>query len=337
MGNLFTNGDGAPGLVDLATDWYIPSKDLTKGFAYPGPVNFHENDDMYNVAQEMLDECKKKTATGKIEFSLTNNGRRFRVHKIPSIEGDVFAVRRIPSIVPEMKELGLPPAIVKILLHDELKKGGLILISGETGQGKSTTTGATIKARLDKFTSFCLTIEDPVELPLHGDHKNGKCIQTEIDSGGFAEALKGAVRSYPALGNCILYVGESRDPETAYEALVASSNGHLVFTTLHAYDVESSINRFISLASSYKNTTEDTVRGLFASSFRLILNQELRPSSQRKQGYRLKTRSLFSASGKGSIAENIKNNRIASLSTDIEQQKTLIQNENIKALFDTWK
>jgi len=162
-------------------------------------------------------------------------------------------------------------------MHERLGAGGLILICGETGNGKSTTCASAIKSRMQKFGNFGLTVEDPPEFPLHGKQGEfGRCIQTEVRSGDFANALKGAMRCYPTMNGSILFVGETRDHETASEVLRVATNGHLVFTTIHGTDIISSIKRFISLATANRSSSEADIKGIFASSMRMVLHQRLR-------------------------------------------------------------
>lgn len=92
----------------------------------------------------------------------------FRGHSIKSIEGKVYIFRRLPSYVPDIEDLGMPKSILELLLHKRLNSGGLVLIAGETGQGNQQLLAATIAYRLKHHASFCLTIEDPVEMPLQG-------------------------------------------------------------------------------------------------------------------------------------------------------------------------
>lgn len=331
MSLLYDNNSNRPAPEDLVTDWYIPADAPAEGFVYPGPLEIVSNNKLATLAPILLALAIEK---GKEEFSLIHNERVYRGHRIQSVKGPIYALRRIPNYIPRLDELGLPISIQAILTHKELTKGGLILIVGETGQGKSTTCSATIKARLEDYGSFCLTVEDPPEHPLHGIHKDGRCIQTSVQSGEFADALKGAVRSYPTIGNCILYIGETRDPETAHEALVAATNGHLVFTTLHASDVLSAIKRFIALACLYKNVVDTDVKSMFATTFRLIMHQKLRMYDEKRK---LDVSFLFCPNGQNGLAQRIKANQIDQLITDLEAQANLAKANNIKMLLSGWK
>lgn len=209
------------------------------------------------------------------------------------------------------------------MLHERLNSGGLVIISGETGQGKSTTCAALIRARLERYSSFCLTLENPPELPLHGLHgERGICVQTDVRSGGFGEALRGAVRCYPTQGNSMLFVGEVRDPETAGEALRIAINGHLVVTSIHGGDIVSSMKRMLSLAQSYQNMGEAEAKSVFSSAFRLIVHQRLKDGANGEK--RLEAQGLFSPSYASPVANRIRQGQLEGLSTDIQQQAQLL-------------
>jgi Tfp pilus assembly pilus retraction ATPase PilT len=209
----------------------------------------------------------------------------FRGHRINSKTGPLLALRRIPSRTPDLRELRLPPFWADLLLHPELLKGGLVLMAAVTGQGKSTTTASIIGSRLKLFGGFGLTIEDPAELPLHGDHGEGVCIQTEVSSTdapevAYAEALRAAMRSYPTLtgGGTILLVGEVRDPVTAAELVRAAVNGHLVVTTIHASDLNTAISRLSALAA--QKLGDVPARDLLASALKVAVHQTLSISNE---------------------------------------------------------
>lgn len=329
------------GPEDLISDWYLYKDSPTDGgFIYPGPVSINGQPKLFSFAKKLNSLCIEicDEDPEHDDFILKNGDRIYRGHKMYTVKGIMFALRRIPSIIPDIANLGLESTVQKVLLHPNLHAGGLILVTGETGQGKSTTCAAAIRARMEKFGSFCLTVEDPPELPLHGDYKNGRCIQTEVKSGGFAESLRGAMRSYPTVGGSMLYVGETRDSETAVEILRTVTNGHLVFTTLHSSDIISGIKRFVSLAVG-SVLSENEVKSTLGSSLRMILHQRLRdiPAIQNKPASKkLETSFLLSANGTTTVANKIKTSGVDTISSDIQQQKNILEHQGIEKLMEDW-
>lgn len=313
------------------SDWYLPLNDPLKGFVYPGPVDINSNSELYEPAREMAVLAGAQQAG---DFLLTYGERRYRCNRIPSIDGLWFAMRRMAPDVPDIDKIGIQSTIVRLLRHKCLTKGGIILIAGETGQGKSTTAAALIKSRLIDYESFALTIEDPPEMMLHGSHGKGRCIQTEVHGGKFADAMRGAARAYPSIGNSIMFVGETRDSETAFESLVSASNGHLVVTTIHAFDVVSAIKRYLSLAAGFGGLSEEAAYSSFGSAMRLVMHQNLHfnPDNTRK----LEVSFLFSPNGQNGISQKIRSRSVDMLSTDQQNQQMLAGRNDMEGLLKGW-
>lgn len=325
---------------EVISDWYLPSDNPTNGYVFPGPLDIKAHSALLTMAQELFKECKKREDIHREDFVIKHKKMKFRGHVIPSsVEGEIITLRRIPSQVPQIANLGLEKAVESVLLHESLSKGGLVIITGETGQGKSTTCASTIAKRLEKFNSFCLTIEDPPELPLHGKHGNGRCIQTEVPSGEFANALKGAMRCYPTSSGNMLYVGETRDPETATELIRIVTNGHLVFTTIHGSDIVSALKRFITLATG--KFSEADVKSILASSLRVVLHQklfDLPAIGNKPAGKKLETEFLISHDASTPVAQRIRNStNIDGLTSDIEQQRNTLKTKGLEELMRLWK
>lgn len=325
---------------DLISDWYLPMSSALDGFVYPNGRSIKKVEKLHPVAQHLLQKCIEITQDGRIEFNLREpGGRLYRGHVIESVQGKIFELRRLPTAIPPLKDLGLNLGIQEILLHEELRKGGLVIVAGETGQGKSTTCAAAVKARIEKFNAFCLTIEDPPEMPLHGRHKGGRCIQTEAVSGKFADAMRGALRAYPTMAGNILYVGETRDNETASEVLKIATNGHLVFTTIHSNDVISGIKRFISLATAHKDISEEAIKSVFADALRVILHQRLEdiPATAGSPAHKqLSVRFLLSRGGDTAVAHMIRKSSIEGLSTPLDSQRRTLEMQGPEGLMKTW-
>ncbi len=180
-------------------------------------------------------------ATWEADFAiaLSDNSARFRVNVFRQ-RGDVAMVlRRIPSEIPTIDELGLPMILKEIVLH----KRGLILMVGATGSGKSTTLAAMVHHRNQSGPGHILTIEDPVEF----SHPNLKCIinqrEVGIDTRSYRAALRAAMREAPD----VIQIGEARDRETMEAALELCNTGHLCLSTLHANNAAQAMERVINL------------------------------------------------------------------------------------------
>lgn len=319
--------------LDQITDFYLPMGDALEGFFYPKACKVRDFPFLFEFVTELLEGCRQRLRADSDEFVVRVRGRSFRGHKIDTIDQPYFALRRMPKSVPSLESLGLDPAVRQVLLHESLNKGGLILICGETGQGKSTTCAAAIKERLFKFGAFCLTVEDPPEMPLHGEHGDGRCLQTEVSNGQFAEALRGAMRCYPTANGSILYVGETRGAETAAEVLRAAMNGALVFTTTHAPDVPSGLRRLISFAATRMGAEE--AQTILGSTFRLGLHQVLeatRPLPGQQPRRRLSMSFLMSGNSRTPVANIIRKGEIDALGTSIQQQAATMRNQGPSAL-----
>jgi Tfp pilus assembly pilus retraction ATPase PilT len=312
---------------DKVTDLYIPEENPMFGIIYPKSIELRRCPEYGDIVSLLLEESKKKN---KLDFSLELNHEKkrilFRGHYIDSIEGRVYIFRRLPSHVPNIEDLGMAPNILELLISDRLNTGGLVIIAGETGQGKSTTAAALISYRLQKHASFCLTLEDPVEMPLQGFYNTGKeqkgvCFQTPVEEDGFPEAIKGAMRCYPSKSNSILFLGETRDPFMASEVIKIAANGHLVVTTMHGSDLISSLKRFISLAISAQTTSEQDIKSMFAMVFRLMIHQKIDVLGNGTK--KLRPQILFSPSQSSSVANRMKSS-IEMLSTEIQAQNSAI-------------
>jgi len=191
---------------------------------------------------------------------------RFRVGAYYQRESIAAAFRMIPADIRSLEELGLPPA-----LHEfTTKPRGLVVLTGPTGSGKSTTLAAMIDEINATRREHIITIEDPIEF-LHS-HRNCIVNQREIggDATGFAEGLRGALRQDPD----VILLGEMRDLETISTALTAAETGHLVFATLHTQSAPSTIDRIIDV---FPSAQQSQVRMQLANSLQGVVTQTLLP------------------------------------------------------------
>ena len=189
---------------------------------------------------------------------------RFRANFYKTLKGSAAVLRRVEATIPQMDNLTLPPILYELI--DAHK--GLVLVTGPTGSGKSTTLAAIINQINETRSSNIITIEDPVEF-IHSDKKSiisqrevGK--QTE----SFAKALKGALREDPD----VILVGELRDLETIGMALTAAETGHLVFGTLHTSGAPNTINRIIDV---FPPEQQGQIRAQIAESLKMVITQKL--------------------------------------------------------------
>jgi twitching motility protein PilU len=172
-------------------------------------------------------------------ISLEDKSARYRVNVFRQ-RGEVSMVlRRIPSVIPTIEELGLPEVLKALVMH----KRGLILMVGATGSGKSTTLAAMINERNQKMAGHILTIEDPIEF----SHPNIKAIVNQreigVDTLSYRAALKSSLREAPD----VILIGEIRDRETMEAALELCNTGHLCLSTLHANNANQAMERVINL------------------------------------------------------------------------------------------
>ncbi|MBQ6471397.1 MAG: PilT/PilU family type 4a pilus ATPase [Victivallales bacterium] len=198
---------------------------------------------------------------------------RFRVNGFFQKGSVATAMRVIPTEIPSPETLGLPPAVLKLAnLHQ-----GLVLVTGPTGSGKSTTLAALIKIILAKRACHVITVEDPVEF-VH-EHGVGLIEQREIhaDTHSFANALKYVLRQDPD----VILVGEMRDPETIATVLTAAETGHLVFATLHTNDVTQSVDRIIDV---FPADRQNQVRTQLAACLEAVVSQRLLPGTDPNGG-----------------------------------------------------
>jgi len=200
-----------------------------------------------------------------IDFSTHVPGRgRFRVNAHFQRDTVAVAFRAISSEVPELRDLHLPPIVQQLV---DLPRG-LILVTGETGSGKSTTLAAMIDAMNHRYSYHVITIEDPIEYLLQWD----KCVIEQREMGSdvpsFASGLRHALRQDPD----IILVGEMRDLETTSAAITAAETGHLVLSTLHTQNASQTVDRIIDI---YPPEQQSQIRSMLANTLQAVVSQSL--------------------------------------------------------------
>ena len=213
------------------------------------------------------DAAYRLAHTGSTDLSYSLPSRtRFRVNIFQQRGTYSIVMRVIPTEIPTLEGLHLPPQLADMA---ELRNG-IVLVTGPTGSGKSTTLAAVIDLINRNQQYHIVTIEDPIEF-LHM-HKNSTVNQREVgsDAKDFPSALRAALRQAPK----VILIGEMRDYETTEIALEAAETGHLVLSTLHTIDASKTIDRVIGL---YPKNEEQVIRTRLAQTFRFIVSQRLIP------------------------------------------------------------
>jgi twitching motility protein PilT len=266
--------DAAPGISDLnlsvgrAPQVEVDGQLRTVAFAGLERLTPYQTE---LIAMRLLagkrDLAEKLVRTGSVDLSYSLARRtRFRVNVFSQRGSYSIVLRVIPNKVPTVEELGLPAQVNDIASE----RNGIVLVTGPTGSGKSTTLAAIINKLNREKPIHIITIEDPIEY-LH-PHSMATVNQREVgaDTQTFALALRAALRQAPK----VILVGEMRDVETISIALEASETGHLVLSTLHTIDAAKTIDRIVGV---FPKNEERQIRTRFAQAFKWVVSQRLVP------------------------------------------------------------
>lgn len=267
-------------------------------------------------------------------FRFDYEGRSFRGKRRSKPGGDRrLTLRHIPAEGPNLGDLQHPPYWHDFMMMPSLLRGGLVLICAPTGNGKTTTLAGMWKSRLEKFGGVGVTVEEPVEIQLDGEHGLGDCVQTEVDMSlpkdeRYPAALADILTEFPTLasGGGMLMVGELREPQAVKEALTLAQTGIMVAATVHAASCPDAVQRVVTLGGSAFGS-DKVARELVAANLRLVLHQSL-VLDPNVRGWKRGTFSgdlLFSPSPSSKIARIIREDAISGLAEVVNQQNNQLE------------
>ena len=224
-------------------------------------------EEVHALVYDIMDDGQRKTFEERFEldfsFDMGDIGR-FRVNVFMQQRGEGVVFRTIPTKILSTEELGLPPILKRLCDREK----GLILVTGPTGSGKSTTLAAMVDHVNNIFAGHIITIEDPIEFV----HRSKQCLVNQRELGlhthSFANALRAVLREDPD----VIRVGEMRDLETIQLAITAAETGHLVFATLHSPSAPSTVDRVIDV---FPAAQQAQIRTQFADAIEAIITQTL--------------------------------------------------------------
>jgi twitching motility protein PilT len=264
-----------------------------------------QHDKLSAMFQTLLSEEQYKIYEDQFEIDFAyalSDTARFRVNCYKHARGCGGAFRVIPNKVPSLADLGLPDTFKRMCEY----RNGLVLVTGPTGSGKSTTLAAMIDYINSTTRNHIITVEDPIEFT----HKSKNCLinQRELhrDTHSFKNALRSALREDPD----VILVGEMRDLETIRLALTAAETGHLVFATLHTNSAAKTIDRVIDVFSSHEKSM---IRTMISESLRAIVAQTL---LKRKDGGRVAAHEILFTTP--AIRNLIRENKIPQMISTIQ-------------------
>ena len=224
-------------------------------------------EEVHTMVYDIMNDANRKhfEEFHEVDFSFEmGDVARFRVNVFMKLNGEAAVFRTIPTKILTLEQLGMP-AVMKEMCG---KEKGLVLVTGPTGSGKSTTLAAMIDFINNDFEGHILTIEDPIEFV----HQSKKCLINQRELGphtlSFANALRAALREDPD----VILVGEMRDLETIQLALTAAETGHLVFATIHTSSAPDTVNRIIDV---FPPAQQAQIRTQFAESIEAVITQTL--------------------------------------------------------------
>lgn len=278
------------------------------------PFNIENEDLILSHVLPLLAKIKDTIDAQEVkirDFALNYEDVSFRCAFVSTIEGRLYTLR---AIKPPMKlsQLNASQSFANAISSKSLDGGGLVLVTGLPGHGKTTICVASIIHRLEQFGGICYTVEDPPEIPFQGTHGEGVCYQTDArELGGYPETIKNLLRAYPSHKKSLMLIGEIRDPDTAEQAIMSVMDGRLVFATMHAGNLTDAIKRIVTLAA--KNMGREPALSALSKSFKMCVNQNIHRGRLRQQFFMLDT----------SISSLIARDKINQIVSEIERQEII--------------
>lgn len=273
------------------------------------------------IPDQLWDNYKAK---GDLDFSYEIPGvSRYRINAFQQRSYSALAIRVVPTNIPTIDELKLP----QILKNIAEKPQGLVLVTGPTGSGKSTTLASIVDYMNKTMRKHIITLEDPIEY-LHNHHL---CIidQREVgsDTASFSNGLRSALRQDPD----VILVGEMRDLETIQTAITAAETGHLVLGTLHTSGAVSTINRIVDI---FPGAQQDQIRLQLASVLQAVISQRLFPTPD-MQGRRAAIEILVNMPAVSNLIRSEKTHQLPNIIQTSRQDGMQLMESSIKELVDT--
>ncbi len=303
------------------TDVYFPEGEPMRALLYPGPRPVGNDPRLAALATGLDKAGRERPSHGHFTIQLQvpaadgsgNEAWLFRAQRASTVSGNILIFRRLAGAPPPLESL-LPRPVVAVLAHAALCKGGLLVVCGGPGQGKTTTLAATVAARLQAFGGVCIAAEDPPEIPLEGRHGEGLCLQMAVTQEyPLDQAIHTAMRMFPVGVPTLILVGEVRSRQAADEALTAALNGTLVCMTLHASSQVEALHRLVALSGG-----GDHALNTLAASLRVVFHQRLIDKAARIRPL------VIPEQGGETIRGNIRNGKFELLASDIQFQERML-------------
>ena len=301
----------AESILDLSwTDLFVGQRNFyLKGM--PG-----QEGDLVRAPEECANELGRiREELEKFEardFQYVWGPESFRTARMDTVGEQCYVLRRAQREVLPLRDLGYPKVVRNILCSPRKMPAGLVVFAGRTGSGKTTSASGFIRERLEHAGGHAVTIEDPPEMPLHGEYSRGLCFQRELHHTEFGQGVVDAMR-YGSPD--IIMLGELREPHAVSEALRAAINGHLIVATIHTPGVETTVQRLYSLAYAHEGPG---AASLLAEGISGIVHQSLR---DKEVGPELEVLFVpFGDEGRG-IRSKIRENKFHQLNSDIQDQQ----------------
>lgn len=319
------DGAGASKVSELEfSDLYLGHPTLDAQFsdvpgaaANPLPAGPSLKEDVGRLTVACIVERDRSRSLG--DFTVAYDGVNYRVSSLPARGGNVFVARKIADAVFSLAELGIPQAYIRRMMRRDLS--GLFIVSGASKSGKTMTAGAMLKDRLGAHGGVAVTGENPVELPLEGNHGHGICFQTVLprEPGGCADAISGMLRWRAGT----MLIGEIHDEESASALLKASFSGYLIITTMLADDVVQTVTKLNALLNA--RLGPENARALMADSLLGVLHQQM--VRRARHPPRLETQFLFMKDAPATRAL-IRKGEFELLDAEIRRQMEAMISEN---------